>query len=84
MADRHSLAAVARSRAGADEMLTPREIIRDYLTLLNILRDNDSASFDDLMNKVSFIDLEGSQTSQKNAKPQTSSLKKVTIFDIDI
>ena len=74
----------ALAKAGAEELITPREIIRDYLTLLNILRDNDSASFDDLMNKVSFIALEGSQTSQENAKPQASSLKKVTIFDIDI
>ncbi len=41
----------ALSRAGADEMITPREIIRDYLTLLSILRDNPAASFEELMSQ---------------------------------
>ena len=37
------------ARAGADEMVTPREIIRDYLTLLAILRDHPDADFDKLI-----------------------------------
>ena len=37
------------SLAGADEMITPREIIRDYLTLLNILRDNPDATFEKVL-----------------------------------
>lgn len=36
------------SRAGADELVTPREIIRDYLSLLNLLRDNPDATFESL------------------------------------
>ena len=32
-------------RTGAQELITPREIIRDYLTLLDILRDNPTATF---------------------------------------
>ena len=40
---------VTLDRAGADEMVTPREIIRDYLTLLSILRDNPDAEFDKLI-----------------------------------
>lgn len=44
----------ALSKAGAEELVTPREIIRDYLTLLNILRDNSGATFDGLMKNVSF------------------------------
>ena len=44
----------ALSKAGSAEMVTPREIIRDYLTLLNILRDNAGATFEDLMKNVSF------------------------------
>ena len=31
-------------RAGADVMITPREIIRDYITLLNILMQNPTAN----------------------------------------
>ena len=30
-------------------MVTPREIIRDYLTMLNILRDNPQATFEGVL-----------------------------------
>lgn len=33
------------SRAGADTMITPREIIRDYMQVLNILLQNPEATF---------------------------------------
>ncbi len=36
-------------RAGADTMITPREIIRDYMTVLNILMQNPETSFDDVV-----------------------------------
>ena len=36
------------ARAGADAMITPREIIRDYLMVLNILLQNPSASFSEI------------------------------------
>ena len=37
------------SRAGADSMITPREMLRDYMTVLHILMQNESASFDDVV-----------------------------------
>ncbi len=37
------------SRAGADEMVTPREIIRDYVTLLDLLYQNPGASFESVL-----------------------------------
>lgn len=49
----------ALARAGAEEMVTPREIIRDYLTLLNILRDNKDATFSQIMSNISFSRSEG-------------------------
>ena len=33
------------SKAGADKMITPREIIRGYISLLHVLRQNPSATF---------------------------------------
>ncbi len=36
-------------RAGADTMITPREIIRDYVTVLNILMQNENLSFADIV-----------------------------------
>ncbi len=39
----------ALSRAGAEEMITPREIIRDYLSLLHILHEHAEVGFEELM-----------------------------------
>jgi hypothetical protein len=37
------------SRAGADSMITPREMLRDYMTVLNILMQNPEATFEQVM-----------------------------------
>lgn len=37
------------ARLGADQLLTPREITRDFLGLLNIVHQNPSADFDSLL-----------------------------------
>ena len=42
------------SRLGADQLLTPREIIRDFLSLLNILNQNPNLSFDQLIKDKNF------------------------------
>ena len=68
----------ALSRAGAAELITPREVIRDYLTVLSILKDNQNVSFEELLEK-----------NTNTAEPQRDSIsekeiKKINIFDIDI
>ena len=40
------------SRAGADSMITPREMLRDYMTVLNILMQNPEARFSDIVDKA--------------------------------
>ena len=40
------------ARAGAEELVTPREIIRDFLTLLDILRENPDATFARLLAEI--------------------------------
>ena len=74
----------ALSKAGAEELITPREIIRDYLTLLNILRDNPDADFDKLIAKVSLEAAAPVTAPTTSDKPSSTVTKKVTIFDIDI
>ena len=37
------------SRAGADSMITPREMLRDYMTVLHILMQNADARFEDVI-----------------------------------
>lgn len=72
----------ALDRAGAEEMITPREIIRDYLTLLNILRDNPGASFEKLVKDVTFSSDEQDTTPQPS--PSQTARPKIGLFDIDI
>lgn len=40
------------SRAGGDSMMTPREVLRDYLTVLGILMQNENADFEQIVAKV--------------------------------
>ena len=78
---------LALSRAGAEELITPREIIRDFLTLLNILRDNSDAKFTEIIKNVTFATEDEERRVSADHSASTSvnvSNKKVTIFDIDI
>ena len=60
--------AVCTSRAGADMMLTPREILRDYMTVLNILMQNEEASFDRILKNVVGEDAPVAQSTQESAE----------------
>ena len=44
--------AMSLSRAGANTMITPREIIRGYISLLHILRQNPQASFSSVLGEI--------------------------------
>ena len=43
---------ICLSRAGADSMITPREMLRDYMTVLNILMQNEGVAFDDIISSA--------------------------------
>lgn len=70
------------ARAGADEMITPREIIRDFLTLLNILRDNPKATFEELVRTVGAK--EATIRTEEYEIPTAQPKNKISLFDIDI
>lgn len=55
------------SRAGADTMITPREIIRDYVTLLNILMQNPNVSAGEVM-KTDAVSLTPTQQSEQSTE----------------
>ncbi len=83
----------ALSRAGAEELITPREIIRDFLTLLNILRDNPGAKFEELIKDVTFrtvkddADATVGDGSTPGIPPSPDTIappKRIGLFDIDI
>ena len=44
----------AVNRLGAEQLLTPREVIRDFVTVLNLLRQNPELTFAQLMKTVDF------------------------------
>ena len=73
-------------RAGADIMITPREIIRDYLTLLNILKDNTGATFENLMSNITFTKREDEDAPELSTQsaPVEQPKSKISLFDIDI
>jgi hypothetical protein len=60
---------ISLSRAGADNMITPREILRDYMTVLNILLQNENASFEDIVYKDDKKEAEPQEEPEQNIKP---------------
>ena len=70
----------ALARAGADEMVTPREIIRDYLTLLSILRDNEASSFSEIMRRSAASEI---REEQADAPKQTQGAR-IMPFDLEL
>lgn len=73
---------LAISRAGAAEMMTPREIIRDYLSFLNVLRDNPGATFKNLMNRAKRLPQDAGDGD--DTPPAGSGSGMIGLFDIDI
>ncbi len=49
-------------RVGADSHITPREVIRDFIELLDILFQNPQKSFADIIQKQEFVFSEGTKT----------------------
>ncbi len=74
----------ALERAGAEEMVTPREITRDFLTLLNIMRDNPTATFESLMGNITFTKALHSEDELTAEEVVTAMKTKVNLADIDI
>ena len=76
------------SRAGAEEMITPREIIRDYVSLLDLLLQNPDKSYRDIVGKKTEVPVQASTAStgsQNDETPPASggyTPRKVTIDDI--
>ncbi len=54
------------ARAGADQMITPREMLRDYMTVLNILMQNEQVTFEDVI-KTAFAG-EGEEAPKPDAQ----------------
>ncbi len=77
--------ALCLSRAGADSMITPREMLRDYMTVLNILMQNPEVSFETVIGTAVTLahpDAPGeSDPTPADPQPQPQT-KKYTIDEI--
>ncbi|MCI9450250.1 MAG: DUF2791 family P-loop domain-containing protein [Clostridiales bacterium] len=69
------------SRAGAESMITPREIIRDYVTLLDLLYQNPDKSYKEIMPSIGNHE-NITQSSEESKNGVGNSSDKITIDDI--
>lgn len=74
---------ICLAKAGADSMITPREMLRDYMTVLNILMQNKTATFESIVGKITLKPAEENVSddtkSEDNAAPQ-----KLTKDELDV
>lgn len=59
---------ICLSRAGADSMITPREMLRDYMTVLNLLMQNSELTFDGIVGTAVTLKSESEEPEEKNDK----------------
>ena len=69
------------NRIGANSMITPREVLRDYLSLLDILRQNEEATFNKVM-EGQLINLTPTQTESDEVNEKQ--YQSFTAEDIEI
>ena len=63
------------ARAGADSLVTPREILRDYLTVLHILLQNENTDFDTIAARVAESRAPAAEESAPSASPARAEIK---------
>ena len=73
---------ICLSRAGADSMITPREMLRDYMTVLNILMQNPDAVFEDVIGRAVTLHTDGESSEPSSTSPQKNNA--VSLDDIEI
>ncbi len=84
--------AAATARAGAAEMMTPRELIRDYLGLLSILKEHSDVTVESILARGGAADHEALHSEAPQAtlaggseqRPSSSAARTYTLADIDI
>lgn len=58
---------ICLERAGADMMITPREMLRDYMTLLNILMQNPEVDFSTVVGSAVTLKTDNEDSAAENA-----------------
>jgi hypothetical protein len=74
---------ICLQKAGADAMITPREMLRDYMTVLNILMQNEDATFEKIVKSGNIAVGQREKASEDDA-PVVSTPKKLSDEELDI
>ena len=75
---------ICLGRAGADSMITPREMLRDYMTVLNILMQNPQARFEDVVGSaVTLKTPEQLEEEKEAATEKDEAPRRFTIDEIE-
>ena len=72
------------SKAGADSMITPREMLRDYMTVLNILMQNENATFESVVGKIDLASSSDETVSDDTKNGDDPAPKKLTKDELDV
>ena len=72
--DKKTFLSVVTSRTGAEELITPREVIRDFIAVLDVLRNDPSKEFSAIVSAFGSKETKTIQTQEKRA---------VTLEDIE-
>lgn len=71
------------SRAGADSMITPREMLRDYMTVLHILMQNEQATFEEVVGSAVTLKTEQQDEPQQPHVTVSANAPRFNPADID-
>lgn len=74
---------ICLEKTGADIMITPREMLRDYMTVLNILMQNENACFDDIVGGAVTLEHGDAECDGSEERNSPGGTKKVKLSDID-
>ena len=72
------------SKAGADSMITPREMLRDYMTVLNILMQNENATFEKVVGMVTLAPSAEENVPDDTKSEDVVAPKKLTKDELDV
>ena len=76
---------ICLGRAGADSMITPREMLRDYMTVLNILMQNPNATFEQVVGSAVTLSTDAKREEETEVEEGNAPTppKKFTIDEIE-
>ena len=81
---------ICLAKAGADSMITPREMLRDYMTVLNILMQNENATFESVVGGITLkpadekINSETVSDDTKDGDDAAPAARKISKEELDV